>query len=472
MAKTNARPSFNDNVSRSFDRAAETLDLPPGLADNIKACNNVFLTRFFVEFEGGYQTFTGWRAVHSDHRLPVKGGIRYASFVDQDEVEALAALMSYKCAIVDVPYGGSKGGLCIDPKKYSEQELEMITRRFTRELAEKAYIHPSVNVPGPDMGTGAREMAWMVDEYMRLNPTELNAIGCVTGKPVTQGGIAGRVEATGRGLQYGLREFFRHEADVADAGLSGGLEGKRIIVQGFGNVGYHATKFLSEEDGSRIIGVIESDGAILSETGLDVEELAAYKREHGTVKGFPDTEFIEDGRSVLEADCDILIPAALEGQITEENAGAIQAHVIAEGANGPTTDAADQILRQRGITVIPDAFLNAGGVTVSYFEWIKNISHIRFGRLGRRHEEERGRTIIETIETMTGERVPDHLRNRLMHGADELDLVRSGLDDTMREAYNHISEVHRSRDAVPDLRTAAFVVAIEKIARAYEELGL
>jgi glutamate dehydrogenase (NAD(P)+) len=410
--------------------------------------------------------------VHSDHRLPVKGGIRYAPSVGQDEVEALAALMTYKCAIVDVPFGGSKGGLRIQPGDYSENELERITRRFTQELAEKSYVHPSVNVPGPDMGTGAREMAWMVDEYQRLHPTELNAIACVTGKPVTQGGIQGRVEATGRGLQYGVREFFRHPEDVARAGLAGGLEGKRIIVQGFGNVGYHAAKFLSEEDGAQITGVIERDGALLCPSGLSAEALAEHIRGKGGVRGFPEADYVKDGNSVLEADCDILIPAALEGQITAKNAPRIRARVIAEGANGPTTFEGDKALLKAGKFVLPDAFMNAGGVTVSYFEWIKNISHIRFGRLGRRHEEERGSTIIESIETVTGKSVPSHLRDRLVHGASELDLVRSGLDDTMRQAYNDIREIFLSRDDVPDLRTAAYVLAIEKIVRTYEELGL
>ena len=462
--------SFSRDVELMFDRAA--MDLPIGLANHIKGCNNVFQTRFFVEFPDGYRTFTGWRAVHSDHRIPVKGGIRYAPFVNQDEVEALAALMSYKCAIVDVPYGGSKGGVCIDPKKFTPYELEQITRRFTHELAEKAYIHPSVNVPGPDMGTGAREMAWMVDEYRKLKPMEPHAIACVTGKPLTQGGIQGRVEATGRGVQYGLREFFRHPEDVARAGLDGDIEGKRIIVQGLGNVGYHASKFLSDEDGALIVGVIEHDGAVLSSKGLPIEKLSLHIRENGGVSGFPDADYIKDGKSVLEADCDILIPAALEGQITEENASRIQARVIAEGANGPTTFAGDACLLENGKVVIPDAYLNAGGVTVSYFEWIKNISHIRFGRLGRRHEEQRGRNIIEAIETVSDQSVPENLRNSIVRGADELDLVRSGLDDTMRLAYNNIREIFLSRDNVSDLRTAAFILAIEKIARAYEELGL
>jgi len=464
--------SFKESIDRMFDRAAETLDLPPGLAEHIKICHSVYQIRFFVKFRDGYKTFVGWRAVHSDHRLPVKGGIRFAPSVTQDDVEALAALMSYKCAIVDAPFGGSKGGLCIYPRDYTEAEMERITRRFAQELAEKGYISPSLNVPAPDMGTGPREMAWIADTYRMLYPNDINAIACVTGKPVTQGGIRGRVEATGRGVQYALREFFRHAEDVKRAGLKGTLEGKRVIIQGIGNVGYHTAKFLAEEDGARIVGIIERDGAVLSEKGLDVDRVADHKREYGGVKGVEGVAFVEDGRSVLEADCDLLIPAALEGQITMENAPRIRAAMIAEAANGPITFEEDDYLRERGKVIIPDVYLNAGGVTVSYFEWIKNISHIRFGRLDRRYEEMRGQQIIEIIEAMVGRKVPDHLRTPLIHGADEFDLVRSGLDDTMRQAYNEIREVFLRGDRVPDLRTAAYVVAIEKIARAYQELGL
>lgn len=464
--------SFRDSVDLMFEHAAATLDLPPGLAEHIKQCNSVYQVRFPVKFHERYHIFTGWRAVHSEHRLPVKGGIRFAKWVTQDEVEALAALMTYKCAIVDVAFGGSKGGLCIDPREYEEYELERITRRFALELAKKGYISPSLNVPGPDMGTGPREMAWIADTYRTFFPGDINAIACVTGKPLTQGGIAGRVEATGRGVQYALREFFRHPEDSRRAGLEGGLEGKRIVIQGLGNVGYHAAKFLSEEDGARIVAIIERDGALLDEQGLPVEAVTAYLHEHGGVKGFPAASYVADGHSVLEADCDILIPAALESQITIHNAPRLRAALIAEAANGPVTFAADEYLRSHGKVLIPDIYLNAGGVVVSYFEWIKNISHIRFGRLGRRYDELRGQYIIEAIEAAVGSTVPASLRGGIMRGANELDLVRSGLDDSMRQAYGAIREVFLSRSKVPDLRTAAFVVAIEKIARSYLEMGL
>jgi glutamate dehydrogenase (NAD(P)+) len=467
-----AEATFKESVDLMFDRAASTLDLPPGLAEQIKANNNVYQVRFFVKFRDSYRIFTGWRATHSEHRLPVKGGIRFAPSVDQEDVEALAALMSYKCAIVDVPFGGAKGGLNIDPRQYDEFELERITRRFAQELIKKGYISPSENVPAPDMGTGTREMAWIADTYQTLHPHDLNAIACVTGKPVSQGGIEGRVEATGRGVFYAIQEFFRHPEDVKQAGLEGGLQGKRAVIQGLGNVGFHTAKFLSELEGVKITGIIERDGAIVSDAGMDVEDVFAHIRETGGVKGFGGGNFVEKGASVLEAECDILVPAALEGQITLENAPHIKAPLIAEAANGPLTFQADQYLREHGKVILPDAYLNAGGVTVSYFEWIKNLSHIRFGRLDRRHEEIRGQNIVETIEHMVGKSIPDEFRKKLSYGSNELDLVRSGLDDTMRTAYQNIREIYLGNDNVPDLRTAAFRLAIEKISSAYLEMGL
>ena len=425
-----------------------------------------------MKIRGEYKIFSGWRAVHSEHRLPVKGGIRYADFANQQEVEALAALMSYKCAIVDVPYGGSKGALCLRPKDYTAEELEKITRRFTQELNKRSLLSPGLNVPAPDMGTGGREMAWMADEYRQLNPQDINSLGCVTGKPVEDGGIHGRTEATGRGVQFGLREFFRHPDDVKRAGLEGGLAGKRIVVQGLGNVGFHATKFLTEEDGALVTAIIERGGAIINNAGLDIEAVHAHRMETGSVKDFPGAEFVEDGPSVLEKECDILLPAALESQIHLGNADRIQTKIIAEAANGPVTFGADEILRNKGVVIIPDAYLNAGGVTVSYFEWIKNLSHIRFGRMERRYEEAQSNGLVEAIEEATGKTLSDSVKQKLISGPDELDLVRSGLDDTMREAYNNIRNIYNAREAVVDLRTAAFVLAIEKIADSYKSMEL
>ncbi len=466
------RRSFSENVNVMYDRAAVILKLDPGLAEMIRQCNAVYQVRFSVKLKGELRAFIGWRALHSEHRLPAKGGIRYSEIANLDEVEALAALMSFKCAVVDVPFGGSKGALCINPHEYDEDELEKITRRFSRELIKKGFISPSVNVPGPDLGTSAREMEWMCDMYRTLCPDDINAVGCVTGKPESQGGIRGRVEATGRGVQYGIREYFRNPKDVKKAGLSGGLEGKRIIVQGLGNVGYHASKFLSEEDGAIITGIVERDGALLDENGLDVEKVHQWRLERGTIKDYPDARFIEDGTSFLENECDILIPAAIEGQIHERNAARIQAKIVAEAANGPVTSNGDDILRERGIIVIPDFYLNAGGVTVSYFEWIKNITHIRFGRLERRLDEIRGHHLVDVLEQMTGQKVPGELSAKLVQGADELDLVRSGLEDTMHLAYQAIRDVWLENEQVEDLRTAAYVVATRKIACSYNRAGL
>ncbi len=464
--------SFLSSVNHMVDRAFATLDLLPGLPEQIKECNSVLQVSFPVRLNGEYRVFKGWRALHSEHRLPAKGGIRFAPVVDQDEVEALAALMSYKCALVDVPFGGSKGGLQIAPEEFETEQLEQITRRFAQELAERGFMSPSRNVPAPDMGTGTREMAWMADEYRSLYPTEINALACVTGKPLTQGGIAGRVEATGRGVQYVLREFFRHPKDVEGAGLDGDLAGKRIVVQGLGNVGFHAAEFLSREDGALIVGIIERDGVLSDAKGLNVEAIHEHRQRTGSVRGFPGAQFDEDGARGLEMDCDILIPAALEAQITAENAERIRAPLIVEAANGPVTFEGDEILLRRGKVILPDLLVNAGGVTVSYFEWVKNVSHIRFGRLDRRLEEQRGLHIVHAIETLTGKKMPHALAAPIMSGADELDLVRSGLDDTMRTGYCAVRDMLRSREAIRDLRTAAFVVAIEKIALAYREMGL
>jgi glutamate dehydrogenase (NAD(P)+) len=470
-------PSFRESVDLMFNRAVALMDLPPGLEQKIRVCNATYTVRFGVRLRGQIQTFTGYRSVHSEHMEPVKGGIRYSMAVNQDEVEALAALMTYKCALVETPFGGSKGGLCIDPREYEEEELERITRRFAYELVKRDLIHPAQNVPAPDMGTSEREMAWIADQYNRMNTTDINARACVTGKPLNGGGIAGRVEATGRGVQYALREFFRHPEDVTKAGLAGGLDGKRVIVQGLGNVGYHAAKFLSDEDGSLITGIIERDGALYNPAGLDVDAVRAWILKHGGVTGFPDATHSAEGAAVLEAECDILIPAALEGVINMGNAERVRAPLIIEAANGPVTAGADDILRQKGCVIIPDMYANAGGVTVSYFEWVKNLSHIRFGRMQRRQEEARHELIVrelERLDHMLGDawNISPDFKKKYLRGADELELVRSGLDDTMRTAYQNMREVWHSREDVQDLRTAAYLVSIERVAASYRAKGL
>ena len=469
-------PSFRESVDLMFNRAVALMELPPGLEDKIRVCNSTYTVRFGVKLRGEIKTFTGYRSVHSEHMEPVKGGIRYSLGVNQDEVEALAALMTYKCALVETPFGGSKGGLCIDPREYDEDELERITRRFAYELAKRDLIDPAQNVPAPDMGTGERELAWIADQYARMNTSDINARACVTGKPPHAGGIQGRVEATGRGVQYALQEFFRHPDAVAMARLNGTLDGKRVIVQGLGNVGYHAAKFLSEEDGCRVIGIIERDGALVDENGLNVEAVSTWIRNHGGVRGYS-TQYVEDGAAVLEHECDILIPAALEGVINLSNADRIKAPLIIEAANGPVTAGADEVLRGKGTVIIPDMYANAGGVTVSYFEWVKNLSHIRFGRMQRRQEESRHQLIVDELERLSSDSSlnwtlsPD-FKQKYLKGAGELELVRSGLDDTMRGAYQAMHEVWRTRDDVTDLRTAAYIVAIDRVAKSYKAKGL
>lgn len=466
------KTSFLQNVYSMVDLAFTYLDVDPGMQAEIKAANSTIKVQFPAQLDdGSFRVFTGYRSTHSDHRLPVKGGIRYAEHVTQDEVEALASLMTFKCALVNVPFGGSKGGLQINPRAYSEDELERITRRFARELIYKGYISPSENVPAPDMGTGEREMGWIADTYRQTHPQDINYLGAVTGKPVGTGGIRGRVEATGRGVQYVIREFFRHPDDVQRLSLDGQLAGKRIIVQGLGNVGYHAAKFLQEEDDARIICVIERDGAVINNEGLNIEELHAWMTEHGGVKDFPNATHRPDGRACLELDCDILIPAALEGQITQQNAAHIQARLIVEAANGPVTFAADAIMRERGIEVLPDFFVNAGGVTVSYFEWIKNLQHIRFGRMERRLDEYRAEATIHALEEMTGKTVPNKLKQKMLFGSDELMLVRSGLDDTMRDGYAEVKTAMQQHN-IADYRTAAMVVSLEKIASTHKRMGM
>ncbi|KIT16553.1 Glu/Leu/Phe/Val family dehydrogenase [Jannaschia aquimarina] len=468
---------FSASVDAMYERAADLMDMGPGLREKIRVCNATYTVRFGVRLRGAIHTFTGYRSVHSEHMEPVKGGIRYSLAVNQDEVEALASLMTFKCALVEAPFGGSKGGLCIDPREYDEHELEQITRRFAYELVKRDLINPAQNVPAPDMGTGEREMAWMVDQYQRMHTTDINGRACVTGKPLNAGGIQGRVEATGRGVQYALQEFFRHPEDIAKANLSGTLDGKRIILQGLGNVGFHAALFLSEEDGAKITAVIERDGVVRSEKGIDVAALREHVVRTGGVTGFPGAGHSEDGAAALEDDCDILIPAALEGVIHKENAARVKAPLIIEAANGPVTAEANDILLEKGCVIIPDLYANAGGVTVSYFEWVKNLSHIRFGRMQRRAEEARHQLLVDELERLSANpdvkwTISKNFKDKYLRGAGELELVRSGLDDTMRDAYGAMRAVWHAREEVPDLRTAGFIVAIERIAASYRAKGL
>jgi glutamate dehydrogenase (NAD(P)+) len=463
---------FLAQVNRSFDRAAARTGLPQGLLAQIRECNGVYRLSFPLKRDdGSIEVIEAWRAEHSHHKLPTKGGIRFSMAVNADEVMALAALMTYKCAVVDVPFGGAKGGIRIDRSGYSRDELERITRRYTFELVKKRFIGPAIDVPAPDYGTGPAEMAWIVDTYKSMAVGEQNPEASVTGKPIEQDGILGRLEATGRGVYFGTREACDVPEDMKDLGMSPGIEGKRVVVQGLGNVGYHAAKFF-QDGGAIVVGLAEFEGAVANPDGLDVDAVVAHRKESGSILGFPGAEDLPTSAEALELDCDVLVPAAIENVITAENAPRIRAKIVAEAANGPTNGEADDILRARGVRVIPDMYLNAGGVTVSYFEWAKNLSHLRFGRMEKRFDEAAHRRLVEAVEEATGEAFSESELSSLAAGPDEEALVRSGLEETMVVAFHQIRDVEKRLGDSMDLRTAAFVMAISKIATTYQELGI
>ena len=460
---------FFQQVNSNFDKAAKYTRFDEGLLIQIKTCNEVLHISFPLERDdGSIEVIQGWRVEHSHHKLPTKGGIRYSMSVNENETMALAALMTYKCAVVDVPFGGAKGGIKIDKTKYSEAELERITRRYTFQLYKKNFIGPGSDVPAPDYGTGSREMGWILDTYRQIN-SDIDAEACVTGKPIGQGGIRGRTEATGRGVFFGIQEACKDHEDMKSLGLNPGLEGKTFVVQGLGNVGYHSAKYMIR-GGARLVGVAEIDGSIYNKDGIDLQKLMEYKEQNGGVIGFEGCEELQNSSKVLEAECDILIPAALENQIKEKNAPNVKAKIIAEAANGPTTAEAHDILKKRGALIIPDNYLNAGGVTVSYFEWLKNIQHMRFGRMGKRFEEESYRKILSVIEAVSDRTFTEKELEVLAMGAGEMELVDSGLKDTMVNSYKEINELRKKHQI--DLRTAAFVSAINKVGNIYEQMGI
>ncbi len=464
--------SFFKSVERNFDKAAAHTGLHKGLLEQIKVCNAIYSMRFPVKIGNEYQVIEAYRVQHSHHRLPTKGGIRYSEGVNQEEVMALAALMTYKCAIVDVPFGGAKGGVKINPKNYTENQLERITRRYTTELIRKNFIGPGIDVPAPDYGTGQREMAWILDTYSTFKHGELDAVACVTGKPVSQNGIKGRTEATGRGVFYGIREAMSFAEDMKPLGLTTGVAGKTMVIQGLGNVGSYSGLISQQEGDVKIIGIAEFEGSIYDEKGIDIQKLLDFRKETGSIMGFPGSTALKDRYAALELECDILVPAALENQITLANANNIKAKIIAEAANGPITSEATDILNAKGIMVIPDMYINAGGVTVSYFEWLKNISHSRFGRMEKRFNSNTYDNLVKLVERMTGKNVGEMERMILTKGADEVDLVRSGLEETMVTAYQQIRDLKKKRKKIEDLRTAAFVNALNKISSDYENLGV
>ncbi len=462
---------FYRDVMSYFDKAAALTDFEPGLLQQIKICNSIYKFYFPLEVDGKLEVIEGIRVQHSHHKTPTKGGIRYSEFVNEDEVKALATLMTFKCAVVDVPFGGAKGGIKVNPFQYTPKQLERITRRYTTELIKKSMIGAGIDVPAPDYGSGPREMAWIADTYATFKYDDINALGCVTGKPLGQGGIHGRTEATGQGLYFGVREALNNTEDMKAIGLTPGINGKKIIVQGLGNVGFYSAKFCAE-GGGLIIGISEREGGVYSEKGLDVDAVFKHRKETGSILNFPGAKNITDPMSMLEMDCDILIPAALENQITKDNAPNIKAKVIAEGANGPVTKNAEVILNQKKVLIIPDLYLNAGGVTVSYFEWLKNLSHVRFGRMEKRFQEMSTNELIKAVEKITGKNLDATQRKVLTHGADEIDLVRSGLEETMIFAYNEIREIRKQDKRIEDLRTAAFVSGIRKLGVSYQALGI
>ncbi|CAN5118845.1 Glu/Leu/Phe/Val dehydrogenase [soil metagenome] len=464
--------SFFKSVERSFDKAAIFTDWDPGILLQIKQCNSVYQMRFPIKKEdGNIITIEAYRVQHSHHKTPCKGGIRFSLAVNQDEVMALAALMTYKCAIVNVPFGGAKGGIKISPRAYTPYELEKITRRYTAELIRKNFIGPGTDVPAPDYGTGEREMAWILDTYVAMRPGEIDAAGCVTGKPVSQGGVRGRTEATGLGVFYGLNEICKMPALMGKVGLPLGVKGKKIVIQGLGNVGYHTGLFF-QQAGAIIVGLSEYEGAISCEEGLDIDKVFHHRTKTGSILDFPGGKNFDKNSDALEMECDILIPAALENVINAENASRVKAKIVGEAANGPLSPEADEILGLKGVLVVPDMYLNAGGVTVSYFEWLKNLSHVRYGRLEKRFTENMNLSILGQLEEMTGKKVNEKERDFILHGADEVDLVRSGLEETMITATREIVDIWQKTPAIPDLRTAAYVCAINKVGTSYAELGI
>ena len=466
-----AEYSFFDAVCKSFDKAGEFTKFDKGLLEQIKQCNSVLRIHFPVKIGDKIEVIKAYRVQHSHHKLPCKGGIRFSEMVNLDEVMALAALMTYKCAIVNVPFGGAKGGITINPRNYSAYDLEKITRRYTSELIKKKFIGPGEDVPAPDYGTGEREMSWILDTYMAMNPGVVDAMACVTGKPVSQGGVRGRREATGLGVFYGIREVLNMPEMMKKLGLTTGVEGKRVIVQGLGNVGYHTAKFF-QEAGSLITALAEYEGAIYNEKGLDVEAVFQHRKSTGSILNYPGAKNFAKSSEALEMDCDILIPAALENVINGENAPRIKAKIIGEAANGPLTPEADEVFIKNGTLVIPDMYLNAGGVTVSYFEWLKNLSHVRYGRLEKRFTENQNAQMLEQIEELTGKKVSGTQRELMLHGPDEVDLVNSGLEETMINATHEIIECWKANPTIEDMRTASFVVAINKVGTSYAELGI
>jgi len=461
--------SFKENVDLYVDQSAKNLNFRKDLLEHIKSTHSLIKVNVGVELDKIIHNFTGWRAVHSEHILPSKGGMRYSEGVDQDDTEALASLMTYKCAIVDIPFGGSKGGLRINPKNYTENQLRIITKAFATKLINKGFISPAINVPAPDVGTSEREMDWIKDTYKALRPEDINYRACVTGKPLHSGGIVGRTEATGRGIEEVIREVFRHKDVVKEFKLKNELKNNSIAIQGFGNVGSNLAKHLYNRDKAKIIAIGEYDGYLYNESGIDINELQKYYKKNKTINNPKLGIFKKNPKSFIEIKCDILIPAALENSITKDNVEKIKTKLIIEAANGPITFEADKILHKKGIMVIPDIYVNGGGVVVSYFEWVKNISHIRFGRVEKRFQEQKILDLVNLLDERTNTKTDPELISKIVQGASEEDLTFSGLEDAMRNAFNEILDVKKK--IKKSFRESAYYLSLQKIRKFYTPEG-
>jgi len=468
---SNAEGTFLSQVKEYFDKAAKLTDYPAGLLHQIETCSAMIEVSFPVKMGDthDYKVFHGWRAEHSHHRLPTKGGIRYSEACDEQEIKALAALMTYKCAVVDVPFGGAKGGVKLDPKKYNALQLEAITKAYAQALIDKNFISPGLDVPAPDMGTGPREMGWIMQTYKSAYPSNIDAAACITGKPVSHGGIRGRTTATGLGVFFCLKEALRTPEVLQSTGLSAGIEGKRVVVQGFGNVGFYAAQFCHRA-GAKVIAIGEYNGSIYNENGIDPDDAINYFKANKSFEGYTKGKFLPTSREVLELDCDVLIPAALEGEINAQNADKVKAKIVVEAANGPTTPKAEALMEKNGVFIIPDLLANAGGVTVSYFEWLKNLSHMRFGRMTKRYEESKWANLVSSLEKSSKTTWSEEERKLISYGAGEEELVNSGLEETMITSFKDVHETSKKKKT--NMRTSAYVVALSKVANTYMDLGL
>lgn len=464
-------PTFKENVNAFVLKAAKTLKLKDDLINHIRSTHSVIQVNVGIKIKNKIENFTGWRAVHSEHRLPSKGGIRYSPHVNQDETEALAALMTYKCAVADIPFGGSKGSLKIDPNKYTEQELKSITHLYAERLIKKGFLSPATNVPAPDVGTGEREMVWIMDTYKNLFPNDINYLACVTGKPIAYGGIRGRAASTGRGVEESIREYLRHEKLYKRAKLKPIISENKIIIQRFGKVGKSLAIELFTRDQAKIIAIGEYDGYLHNEQGIDIPSVVRHFDKTRSFKNFKGAKFIDKPDEILTLQCDILIPAALESVINMRNVEKIKTKLIVEAANGPVTYNADEFLNKKGIDILPDIYVNSGGVVVSYFEWVKNITHVRFGRLQRRYEENKMNELIHVVEDATGRTIPEKYKQNIIQGVQEVDLVNSGLEDVMRETFKEILKNLKILKK-SSLRTAAYAIALNKLKQFHQDMGV